>query len=100
MPFESYGTIASSSSAGSAVPLPIMDDREKKDDHELGSPVRDDDERSLSSADSAQAGVKRIEAISTTWTKWSLAFAYIGSVLQLSFSKYATNFGMRLMPGE
>lgn len=30
--------------------------------------------------DDAQAGVKRIEATSTTWTKWSLYCAYAGYV--------------------
>lgn len=80
MHLENYGTIASSSSTGSAVQLPNMDEGKRKEDHELGMTGRDDDERSFSSADSAQAGVKRIEAISSTWTKWSLAFAYLGSV--------------------
>ena len=36
-----------------------------------------DDASSLSSAD-AQAGVKGIEAISSTWTKTSLIIAYVG----------------------
>lgn len=27
---------------------------------------------------SAQAGVKRLEAVSTTWSKWSLYLAYLG----------------------
>ena len=41
----------------------------------------DGDERSSSSSDDdPQAGVKNIEAISQTWTKWSLVFAYVGSV--------------------
>lgn len=38
----------------------------------------EDDRSSLYSEESAQAGVKRIEAISTAWTKWSLALAYVG----------------------
>ena len=44
--------------------------------------VPDEDVRSESSHDSdeVQAGVKRIEAISTTWTTISLIFAYIGCV--------------------
>lgn len=33
---------------------------------------------STSSDDDAQAGVKNIEIISQTWTKWSLLCAYIG----------------------
>ena len=37
----------------------------------------DDDQSSLSS-DNTQAGVKNIEAISQTWTKWSLISAYLG----------------------
>ena len=36
-----------------------------------------DDQSSLSS-DDTQAGVKNIEAISQTWTKWSLVAAYAG----------------------
>jgi hypothetical protein len=32
------------------------------------------------SVGSAQDGVKRIEAVSSTWTKWGLIFAYIGYV--------------------
>lgn len=30
------------------------------------------------SGSDAQAGVKRIEAVSTAWTKWSLICAYAG----------------------
>jgi hypothetical protein len=33
-----------------------------------------------SSTSSAQDGVKRIEAVSMTWTRWGLVFAYIGYV--------------------
>lgn len=40
------------------------------------SPIESDDE----SLDSAQAGVKRAEAIASTWTKTGLYVAYIGSV--------------------
>lgn len=41
--------------------------------------VRDaDDQSSLSSSQEPQAGVKNIEAISQTWTKWSLIAAYVG----------------------
>ena len=40
--------------------------------------VRDaDDQFSLSSSE-PQAGVRNIEAISQTWTKWSLIVAYLG----------------------
>ena len=38
------------------------------------------DDDSSSTDGSVQAGVKSIEAISATWTKWSLACAYIGYV--------------------
>ncbi len=38
------------------------------------------DSSSLNSNEDAQAGVKNIEAISQTWTKWSLVSAYVGSV--------------------
>ena len=39
-----------------------------------------DDRSSLSSDDDAQAGVKAIEAVSQTWSKWSLLMAYLGWV--------------------
>ena len=35
------------------------------------------DQSSVASSD-VQTGVKKIEAISSTWTKWSLIFAYVG----------------------
>ena len=38
----------------------------------------DDDDQSSLSSDNTQAGVKNIEAISQTWTKWSLISAYLG----------------------
>ena len=38
---------------------------------------REDDRYSLSSEDT-QTGVKNIEAISQTWTRWSLITAYLG----------------------
>ena len=42
-------------------------------------PYRDSgDSRSSFSPDDAQAGVKNIEAVSQTWTKWSLIVAYLG----------------------
>ncbi|MCJ1411817.1 hypothetical protein MMC19_005909 [Ptychographa xylographoides] len=41
----------------------------------------DDDRSSLNSYDSVQAGVKNIEAISQTWTRWSLVSAYLGIFL-------------------
>ena len=37
-----------------------------------------DEGSSMSSDDDAQAGVKNIEIISQTWTKWSLISAYFG----------------------
>jgi hypothetical protein len=43
--------------------------------------AKDVDEASLaSSTSSAQDGVKRIEAVSMTWTRWGLVLAYIGYV--------------------
>ena len=39
-----------------------------------------EEDRHSSSLDDAQIGVKNIEAISQTWTKWSLIFAYLGYV--------------------
>ena len=55
----------------------ITSGRSNKD---LPNPGHGDDRSSLSSDDDPQAGVKNIEAISQTWTKWSLVFAYVGSV--------------------
>ena len=40
--------------------------------------IDQDEGSSMSSDDDAQAGVKTIEIISQTWTKWSLLSAYIG----------------------
>ena len=37
--------------------------------------------RSSISSDESQSGVKNIEAVSQTWTQWSLIVAYVGSVL-------------------
>ena len=42
--------------------------------------IPDEDDRSSMSSYEAQAGVKGIEAISQTWTKWALVFAYLGYV--------------------
>ncbi|KAL8707870.1 MAG: hypothetical protein Q9220_007154 [cf. Caloplaca sp. 1 TL-2023] len=47
--------------------------------------VQDGDDRSSMSSD-AQNGVKNIEAISQTWTKWSLAIAYLGIFLLAFFT--------------
>lgn len=41
------------------------------------SPV-EDERSSISSNDDTQAGVKRIEAVSQTWTTGSLVLAYVG----------------------
>lgn len=42
--------------------------------------VGDADDQSSLSSDETQAGVKNIEAISQTWTKWSLIAAYLGYI--------------------
>ena len=41
-------------------------------------PYMHEDDRSSLSSDDTQIGVKNIEAISQTWTKWSLFSAYLG----------------------
>ena len=41
-------------------------------------PYMQEDDRSSLSSDDTQIGVKNIEAISQTWTKWSLFSAYLG----------------------
>ncbi len=38
----------------------------------------DGDSRSSFTSDEAQNGVKNIEAVSQTWTHWSLIIAYLG----------------------
>ncbi len=43
-------------------------------------PIVEEDDRSSLSSYEAHAGVKGIEAISSTWSKWALIFAYIGYV--------------------
>ena len=40
--------------------------------------VRNEDDQSSLSSYETQNGVKNIEAISQTWTKWSLISAYVG----------------------
>ena len=37
-----------------------------------------EENQSLAREDNAPVGVKNIEAISQTWTKWSLISAYVG----------------------
>lgn len=69
-----YGTVESSSKdVEASVPLSHEGTKDR-------STAQEDDGLSLESDEAPQAGVKRIEAISTAWTKWSLAFAYIGCV--------------------
>ncbi|KAL8723051.1 MAG: hypothetical protein Q9225_000593 [Loekoesia sp. 1 TL-2023] len=52
----------------------------------------DDDQSSLRSDE--QAGVKNIEAISQTWTRWSLISAYLGAaVIKPPMAKIANAFG-------
>ncbi|KAL8658071.1 MAG: hypothetical protein Q9226_001303 [Calogaya cf. arnoldii] len=53
--------------------------------HEQGYSQDDDDRSSLSSHD-LQHGVKNIEAISQTWTKWALVSAYVGIFLLAFFT--------------
>lgn len=82
-----YGTIRESASASSSVSTSEsaigvslsenMQVKEKEDSRETAT-GREIDETSLDSEGSAQAGVRRIEAISSAWTKWSLAIAYLG----------------------
>ena len=58
-------------SAGKAQSEPDKDTAVVNDDH------YEEDDASVDSGQ-AQEGVKRIEAISQTWTKWSLIVAYVG----------------------
>ncbi|KAL8731441.1 MAG: hypothetical protein Q9166_003416 [cf. Caloplaca sp. 2 TL-2023] len=54
---------------------------------------QDDDDRSSLSSYDVQQGVKNIEAISQTWTKWSLVAAYVGleSQTTTNLTVYATS---------
>lgn len=90
---RSYGTVPSvadtdagpddverSADSGIGTPAPC-DKREHSNDLR---PLLDDDRRSVMSErshESAQAGVKRLEAISSTWSKTGLYVAYIGIAL-------------------
>ena len=51
----------------------------------------DDDVRSSNDSTETQRGVKRLQAVRQTWTKWSLAWAYVGydhdDDLDLPFSR-------------
>ncbi|KAL8895025.1 MAG: hypothetical protein Q9192_003895 [Flavoplaca navasiana] len=53
--------------------------------HKEGFTQVDDDRSSLSSSDT-QHGVKNIEAVSQTWTKWALVTAYAGVFLLAFFT--------------
>ena len=59
----------------------------------------DDDRSSLSSYD-AQHGVKNIEAVSQTWTKWALVAAYAGYVVRNCFDLVLRGRGARILTIE
>lgn len=54
------------------IPMQKMGVGQRNQDVEASSNPSDDPD-----ADDAQAGVKNIEAVSMTWTKWGLIFAYL-----------------------
>lgn len=58
---------------GLSPPPPVHDDKNHIHEENLV-----DDQNSLGSHRDIQRGVKNIEAISQTWTQWSLISAYIG----------------------
>jgi hypothetical protein len=64
--------------------LVIMQEEEEKavstrdSHHETYGAIATEDERSSIHSDDAQRGVKGIEAVSSTWSKWSLLAAYLG----------------------
>ncbi|KAK5135545.1 hypothetical protein LTR08_005180 [Meristemomyces frigidus] len=69
--------------AGEGCPKPEPDNNtamQPFDDHHLSGDEADVDTDTMSH-ESAQAGVKRVEAIATTWTKTALYFAYLGIAL-------------------
>lgn len=59
----------------------------------------DDDRSSLSSYD-AQHGVKNIEAVSQTWTKWALVAAYAGYVFRHRCDPVHEGPGSELAPSD
>lgn len=42
------------------------------------SAIESEDDQSSFSSEETQTGVKTIEAVSQTWTRWSLIAAYLG----------------------
>lgn len=64
------------SSAGHS--LPRHTSREKLRRMSIDDPATDSDDSDVESHVSAQAGVKKLEATATLWSKWSLIFAYAG----------------------
>jgi hypothetical protein len=56
-----------------------LDEREKLKAHSYPSTYagRDIDDIGADAGGETQAGIKKIEAISTAWTKWSLIIAYL-----------------------
>ena len=73
----------SASSNGDSRPF-LSDMGFPEDESVVGEPDKNqsldqyEDRLSLSSDDDVQAGVKAIEAVSQTWSKWSLITAYFG----------------------
>ena len=46
--------------------------------HDKEQPAVEEYDRASFSSDETQTGVKNIEAVSQTWTQWSLIAAYVG----------------------
>ena len=66
---RNYGTISSTG---------IMNDHESARKQDKDAVVGRHDAFSDTSSDINQAGVKGVEAITLTWTVWSLVSAYVG----------------------
>lgn len=59
------------------IPMQDIINPESRDIEANSSSINKDSHHSEDSGDDTQAGVKNIEAVSMTWTKWGLIMAYI-----------------------
>lgn len=80
MPAEEHGNSMRRAVVGRDLDT-VEDDRSLNEAEPLILRQRSRDEAPDESAE-VQAGVRRILAVNTSWTKWSLAVAYIGYVFR------------------
>jgi len=86
---DSGHTASTSGSAGTKIekslknfPMGTMSKGDSRDT-EANSPRSSEYPRDSPESENAQAGVKNIEAVSLTWTKWGLIAAYIRYVVAI-----------------